>query len=73
MEGVLDPETAEALVYREGLALASDLMLQKVRIANDYANIVKNMRGPTMSPYGHIIREINAGWYGKLRIGGGRL
>ena len=61
MEGVLDPETAEALVYREGLALASDLMVRKVRIATDCANIVKTMRGPETCPYGYIIREIKAG------------
>ena len=48
----------ELLAYREGLALTSDLMLRKVRIATNYVNIVKNMRGPRMSPYGHIIREI---------------
>ena len=61
MEGVLDLETAEALACREGLALASDLMLQKVRIATDCANIVKNVCGPAMSPCGHTIREINVG------------
>ena len=51
----------ELLAYREGLALTSDLMLRKVRIATDYVNIVKNMCGPRISPYGHIIREIKAG------------
>jgi ribonuclease HI len=61
MEGVLDPETAEALACREGLALASDLMLHKVRIATDCANIVKNMHSLAMSPCGHIIRDIKAG------------
>ena len=33
MEGVSSPETAEAMACREGLALAKDLALQKVRIA----------------------------------------
>jgi len=61
MEGVSDLETVETLACREGLALVSDLMLRKVRIANDCATIVKNMRGLGMSPYGHIIREIKAG------------
>jgi len=61
MEGVSDPETVETLARREGLALACDFMLRKVRIATDCATIVKNMRGLGMSPYGHIIREIKAG------------
>ena len=61
MEGVSDLETAEALACREGLALVSDLMLWKVKIATECANIVKNMCGLGMSPYGHIIREIKAG------------
>ncbi|XP_066347900.1 uncharacterized protein [Miscanthus floridulus] len=60
MEGVSDLETAEALACREGLALSSDLMLQKVRIAANCTNIVKNMHGPGMTPYGHIIREIKS-------------
>jgi hypothetical protein len=57
MEGVSDPETVETLARREGLALACDFMLRKVRIATDCVNIVKNMYGPRMSPYGHIIRD----------------
>ena len=60
MEGVLDLETAEALTCREGLALANDLMVQKVQIATDCADVVKNMCGRGMSPHGHIIREIKA-------------
>lgn len=36
-------------------------MLRRSGIATNCTNIVKNMRGPRMSPYGHIIREIKAG------------
>ena len=61
MEGVSDPKMVETLACREGLALVSDLMLRKVKIATECTNIAKNMCGLGMSPYGHIIREIKAG------------
>lgn len=48
------------MTCREGLSLASDLMLQKVRIATDCMNVVKNMQGCGMGLYGHTIREIKA-------------
>ena len=60
MEGVSSPETAEAMACREGLALAKDLALQKIRIATDCANVVRSIQGPGMGPYGHIIREIKS-------------
>jgi ribonuclease HI len=60
MEGVSSPEIEEAMACREGLALAKDLVLQKVRIATNCANVVTSMQGPRMGPYGHIIREIKA-------------
>ena len=61
MQGISDPETAEVMACREGLALASDLMLRKVRIATDCENAVRNMRGPGMGCHGHIIRELKEG------------
>ena len=61
MEGVLSPETAEAMACREGLALAKDLALQKILIATDCANVVRSIQGPGMGTYGHITREIKAG------------
>jgi hypothetical protein len=36
-------------------------MLQKVGIATNCVNIVKNMCGAGMSPYGHMIRDIKVG------------
>ena len=35
MQGISDAETAEVMACREELALVSDLMLRKVRIATD--------------------------------------
>ena len=60
MTGILDLEQMEALACREGLALATDLGLQKFRMATDCANVVKNIKGDGMGSYGQIIREINA-------------
>lgn len=39
-EGVTDPVTHEAHVYREAVALAEDLHLHRVRIAFDYLKVV---------------------------------
>ncbi|KAK1608489.1 hypothetical protein QYE76_032162 [Lolium multiflorum] len=39
--GISDPETMEAVACREGLALASDLNLQRIRLASDCANVVR--------------------------------
>ena len=50
MEGVSSPETAEAMAYREGLALAKDLALQNIQIATDCANVVRSIQGPGMGP-----------------------
>ena len=48
VEGTTSPEVAEAMACREGLALASDLDLQKIRIATDCVNVVKNIYGQGM-------------------------
>ena len=45
----------------EGLALAKDLALQKVRIATGCGNVVRSIQGPRMGPYGHNIKKIKAG------------
>ena len=61
MKGISDPETAEVLACREGLALAADLMIRRVRIATDCACAVRSMAGPGMGRYNHVIREMKAG------------
>ena len=61
VEGITSPEVAKAMACQEGLALASDLDLQKIRIATDCVNVVKNIYGQDMGLYGHIIMEIKAG------------
>jgi ribonuclease HI len=59
-EGISDPEIMEAVACRESLALASDLMLQKFRVACDNITVVRNIRGKGFGPYGHVIQEIKA-------------
>lgn len=58
--GITDPEVAEAIACREGLALASDLHLQRFRVATDCNNIITCLDGAGMGQYGHVIREIQA-------------
>ena len=47
MLGISDPETMEVLALREGLALANDLSLSRVRMTSDCANAVRGMAGST--------------------------
>ncbi|CAN6318053.1 unnamed protein product [Urochloa humidicola] len=60
VEGISDPEMAEAMACREGMALASDLVLQKFKLATDCLNIIRNLHGTAMGAYGHVVREIKA-------------
>lgn len=59
-EGTTEPETVEALACREGLALASDLLLRKFRLASDNANVIRSIGESGMGAYGHVVREIKA-------------
>ena len=49
--GVFDPETLEVLACREGLALASDLLFQKVRVASDCLNAIRSLQEDGMGLY----------------------
>jgi hypothetical protein len=51
MEGSLEPETVEAISCKEGLALASDLLLQDFRVACDNVGVVASIRKSSMSSY----------------------
>ena len=50
----------EAIACREGLALASDLAVRRVRLSCDNFNVVRNIKGGSTGAYGHIVQEINA-------------
>ena len=58
LDGITEPNIAEVMACREGLALATDLMLTSVRLASDCANAIRSMEGRNMSPYGQIVKEI---------------
>jgi len=58
MTGLTDPETMEGLACREGLALAQDLLLRRVRLASDCANAVGSIKGEARGQHGQVIREI---------------
>lgn len=60
IDGVTDPESMEAVACREGLDLAADLALNKVRLASDCINVVRNIKGAGKGWYGQIVQEINA-------------
>ncbi|XP_039780864.1 uncharacterized protein LOC120648195 [Panicum virgatum] len=66
--GVFDPETLEVLACREGLALASDLLFQKVRVASDCLNAIRSLQEDGMGRYGHITREIKESMTSFLKI-----
>jgi len=57
-EGISDPEIMEAVACRESLALALDLLLQKIRVVYDNIIVVRNIRGKDFGSYGHVIQEI---------------
>jgi hypothetical protein len=55
-----DSETMEAMAYREGMALAADLLLQRFRVASDCINAIRSIDGEGRGPYSHIVRELKA-------------
>ena len=57
MEGITDPEMAEAMACREGMALASDLVLQKFKLASDCLNVVRNLRNRNGSLWTYYSRN----------------
>jgi hypothetical protein len=48
------------MAVRDGLALASDLALQRFRIASDNAGVVKSISGSASGHCGRIVQEIKA-------------
>jgi len=60
MEGLLEPNTVEAIACKEGLALASDLVLRDFRLSCDNAEVIRSIWERTMGSYGYIVKEIRA-------------
>ena len=53
MEGLLEPNTVEAIACKEGLALASDLVLRDCRLSCDNVEVIRSIREGTMGSYGY--------------------
>ena len=53
-----DPEMLKALACREGLSLASDLMVHWPRLATNCINVVRSIESGGKGLYGHVIKEI---------------
>lgn len=58
--GLSDAEIVEAIACKEGLALASDIMVQHFKLASDNVNAIRGIKEDGMAAHGHIIREIQA-------------
>lgn len=52
IEGIMNPKRVEAIASREGLALANDLMLRRVRLACDNSSVVRSFKGVGFESYG---------------------
>ena len=55
MEGNLEPETMEVMACKEGLVLASDLLLQDFRLACDNAGVIASICEGSMGSYGPVV------------------
>jgi hypothetical protein len=60
MTGISDPEILEALAVREGLDLALDLSVPRVKLASDCLSVVKAMKEQNLGRYSHILHDITA-------------
>jgi hypothetical protein len=58
IQGLTDPETLEAIAVREGINLALDLSLPKIKVATDCLMVVKALKEENLRVYTHIIQEI---------------
>ena len=50
LDGITEPDIVEVMACREGLALATDLMLTSVRLASDCANAIRSLEGRNIWP-----------------------
>ncbi|KAI5016597.1 hypothetical protein ZWY2020_006448 [Hordeum vulgare] len=59
-QGIIDSETLETYACGEALALADDLSVQKVVVASDCRDVVKDINQGTRGPNSAVIHEIIA-------------
>jgi ribonuclease HI len=58
LQGVSDHESLEAMACREGLALAADLLLQRIRVASDCLNVICSIEGEGKGSYGQVVQDL---------------
>jgi ribonuclease HI len=56
--GKTEPETLEALAYREALALARDINNRRIMIASDCSTVIRSIKEGSRGVYAHIVQEI---------------
>ena len=57
---ITNPDTLEALVVREALALSEDLHLQSIHVASDCKEVIDSIKEKNRAEYGAILHEIIA-------------
>jgi ribonuclease HI len=60
INGITDPEVLEALACREALALAQDLVVDRVTVSSDCLSVVNNLKNKYAGNYSLIIDEVKA-------------
>lgn len=58
IQGITDAEIMEAIACREDMALASDLVMQRFRLASDNSNVITSIKEGSLGIYGHVVQEI---------------
>lgn len=59
-DGITNTEIIKLIMCRVGLALASELVLQRFRLASDNLNVIRSLKEGSLSTYGYIVQEIKA-------------
>jgi hypothetical protein len=59
-DGLDDPKVLEALEVREGLHLAKDLNLPRLKVASDCLGVIKSLSEENLEIYSHILAEIKS-------------
>ena len=60
LEGRMETNMVETIACKEGLALASDLVLRDFISACDNVGVIKSIKEGSMGTYGHVVQEIRA-------------
>ena len=56
----METNMVEAIACKEGLALASDLVLRDLILVCDNVGVIKSIKEGSMGTFGHVVQEIRA-------------